>query len=194
MKEPLEEVAALQALAFPPPFPSELHWQAEHLRAHLEVFPDGQFVAKVGNRVVASCSNCVIDESNWESHKSWSQTVGGPFIKNHDPSGSTLYGLDITVHPDFRRLGIGRSFYRARFQYVRLNGLTRFGTACRLPDFQNSGLESQEEYVRSVISGELTDRTLTPLLRYGMNFKAILPNYLEDPESGNAAALLEWKP
>ena len=58
----VESAAALQSLAFPPPFPQDLLWQPEHLKRHLVLFPSGQFVADVGNQIIGSCSNTVISE------------------------------------------------------------------------------------------------------------------------------------
>ena len=144
--------------------------------------------------MVGSCSNCILAEELWDSHQNWYGTVGGPFIRNHDPQGTTLYGLDITVHPDFRKIGIGRAFYEARFELVDAIGLRRFGTGCRLPDFAQSGLGSAGDYALEVVAGKRTDRTLTPLLRYGLLFKSVRYEYMEDVESGNAAAILECKP
>ncbi len=192
----LEAVVELQRLAFPPPFSEDLHWDIGHLARHLKIFPRGQWIAKYNDSVVGSCSNTIITEQNWQAHESWFATAGGPELKHFSKSGSTLYGLDITVHPDVRRQGIGRAFYSRRFSWVRDNGRTRFGTGCRLPDY-NYYCESVEqvspsEYAMKVVSNQLVDRTLTPLLRSGLRFIEVVENYMEDIESGNAAALLEW--
>jgi hypothetical protein len=63
-----------------------------------------------------------------------------------------------------------------------------------MPDFSISGVEDVRDYAQQVVAGERVDRTLTPLLRYGMTFLDVLFDYMEDLESANAAALLEWKP
>lgn len=194
----VEGVAKLQKLAFPPPFSEDLHWDIEHLLRHVEVFPTGQFVAIREDQIVGSCSNAIISEERWQGHGSWGATVGGPYIRNHSDFGSTLYGLDITVAPSSRRLGIGRAFYAARYQFVRSYSLIRYGTGCRLPDYQTHcatlGPISTEQYANMVVTRELTDRTLTPLLSYGLTFLGVIENYMEDVESGDAAALLEWLP
>ncbi|HSI73669.1 MAG TPA: GNAT family N-acetyltransferase [Fimbriimonas sp.] len=191
----VEPAAALQSLSFPPPFPADLLWQPSHLQRHLELFPEGQFVAEADGEIVASCSNTIISEALWQSHESWSATVGGPLLDKFDRQGTTLYGLDITVHPDFRRMGIGREFYSERFALVERLGLSRYGTACRLPDFRRYRTENAnstpEIYARAVANGGATDRTLTPLLRYGLSLLGVIENYMEDEESCNAAALLE---
>lgn len=192
-----EDVAgavALQKEAFPPPFSEDLHWDPEHLHAHVTLFPEGQLVAEAGGRIIGSCSNCIISEERWNAHAPWGLTVGGPFLKNHTLDGTTLYGLDISVHPEFRGQGVGRSFYAARFSLVRDRGLRRYGTACRIPGFVASGLATPEEYVEAVVRGEKTDRTLTPLLRYGLASRGVIRNYMPDDESADTAALLEWQP
>lgn len=190
--------AALQRLCFPEPFPTEALWSADHLLDHIEVFNDGQFIVRDGDLVVASASNLVITEAAWARHSSWEETTGGFSFKNHDPAGSTLYGADISVHPGYRGQGIARLLYGARFQLVRLLGLVRYGTSCRIPDWAhyavtNSG-DSQAKYCAEVANGRATDRTLTPLLKMGLNYRGVSYNHMEDPESGNAAAILEWLP
>jgi len=196
--EDVAAAVALQRAAFPPPFSEDLLWQASHLHRHLELFPEGQWIAWVGDQVAGSCSNTLISEERWNAHASWVETVGGPYLEGFDPDGTTLYGLDITVHPDFRRIGVGRAFYRERYGLVQRLGLTRYGTACRLPDFRayeaaNPGA-TPESYASAVASGEANDRTLTPLLRYGLAYRGIIEDYMEDYESADSAAMLEWRP
>lgn len=188
---------ALQRLCFPPPFPEELLWKPEHLLRHLDVFPDGQFVAVAEEAVIGSASGAILREEVWADHRDWDATVGGPFLQNHDPTGTTLYGVDISVAPDWRGRGIGRALYQARFDLVRRLGLRRFGTACRIPDYVAYAERqpmSPREYVGLVADGQVTDRTLTPLLRMGLTLVEVVDNHMEDAESGNAAAVLEWRP
>ena len=194
----IDGAVALQSACFPPPFPTEFHFQVAHFRRHLEVFPRGQFVAVEGNLVIGSVSNCVISEDRWNAHSPWSESVGGPFITEHDPSGTTLYGLDISVHPDWRGKGVGRALYQARFGIVRRLYLARYGTGCRLPGYLEWSRTAEnptvESYASWVVEGGGTDRTLTPLLRYGLRFLGVIHDYMKDEESANAAALLDWQP
>lgn len=189
---------ALQRTCFPEPFPEELLWNRDHLQQHLDLFPEGQFVALSGEEVVASASATRISEVNWQSHGSWDETVGGPFLETFDSVGSTLYGLDISVHPKFRGLGIGWKLYERRFQVVEDLGLARYGTACRIPDYEAYALAhpaiSVGEYAELVVKNQAKDRTLSPLLRYGLTYLGVIQGYMEDRESDNAAAFLEWRP
>lgn len=190
--EHLEGVVALQKLIFPPPFSEDLHWDVEYLEIHLSVYPEGQWVALDGDQVIGSCSNCRTSDERWKAHKNWWQAVDGPAIKGYDPNGPTLYGMDIGVHPGYRKQGIGRAFYERRFAYVREHSMARFGTACRIPDYSQHRELGLEGYVNEVVSGRLTDRTLSPLLRYGLTCLGVKRDYLPDPESDDAAAALEW--
>jgi GNAT superfamily N-acetyltransferase len=187
------EMVALQRACFPAPFPEELLWNAAHLARHLQLFPEGQFVVFGGPIVIASASNTIISEENYVLHADWDATVGGPFLSTFDANGSTLYGLDISVHPNYRGKGIAKQLYRARFEFVRVLRLARYATGCRVPDF-HAYAGSLEDYVQEVARGERIDRTLTPLLKMGLRVIGVHPNYMEDEESRNGAALLEWKP
>lgn len=192
--EDVEGVAGLQALCFPPPFPAELLWQPVHLLGHLRLFPEGQFVAREGERIIGSASSLLIPRERWAGDHSWDEITGGLSLERHDPAGTLLYGADISVHPDRRGQGVARALYEARFALVKSAGLEGYVTSCRLPGFLESGLEDPSEYARAVVRNERRDPTLTPLLKMGLRFAGVSREVMDDPESGNAAAKLEWLP
>jgi GNAT superfamily N-acetyltransferase len=200
--EDVPGIVALQSACFPPPFPPTLHWRPEHIGRHLELFPEGQFVAYCNNLVIGSASSLLISDSRWGVHLPWVETTGGFSFASHEPDGEVLFGADISVHPDWRGRGVGRELYRARFEVVRRQRLKRYGTACRLPGWRSwaesrnlSGLSTnQEDYCGLICSGEISDRTLTPLLKYGLRYVGVAHEHMDDDESGNAAAVLEWTP
>ncbi len=198
--EDVPGIVALQAACFPPPFPASLLWHPEHLIRHLDVFPYGQFVAMGSGEVLGSASSLIVSEDAWCSHGSWEKTTGGFFFDRHDPDGTTLYGADISVHPDWRGRGLARALYEARFGLVRRMGLKRYGTTCRIPGWKQwTYLDPhpnpmQEAYCEHVVRGRHVDRVLTPLLHIGLRYVGVVYGNMEDEESGNAAAILEWTP
>ncbi len=197
-RKDIPAVVQLQSACFPPPFPEELLWNANHLNRHLDIFPDGQYVCESDGLIVGSGSASLISEQVWQAHLPWEETLGGFMFNTFDPNGTTMYGADISVHPNFRKKGIAKRIYQLRFDTVKKLGLVRYGTACRIPDFQahykNDSNLTRNSYAKLVSQQQLTDRTLSPLLKMGLNFVGVIENYMEDVESNNCAALLEWKP
>lgn len=196
--EDVSAVVELQALCFGEPFDPELLWSAEHLNLHLSIFPEGQFVATAEGKIIGSASSSLIADSHWQAHLSWEETLGGHYFETFDSRGSTLYGADISVHPEYRGIGVARMLYGARFALVRSRKLVRFGTACRMPGYRDwsaaNGFACADSYLSEVVQGFAVDRTLTPLLKLGLEPLGVIEEYMEDAESGNAAALLEWTP
>ena len=186
----IDDVVSLQQECFPEPFPIEFLWNSSHLLSHLSLFGPGQFVAESAGLIVGSCSNALISEDTWHQHLPWEQTLGGFDLSGHDPRGTTLYGADISVLPEFRGRGIGSALYQARFDLVSALGLVRYGTACRLPGLRDSGL-GISDYFAGIISGMVADRVATPLIKMGLNPIEILENYMDDEESLGCALLLE---
>jgi ribosomal protein S18 acetylase RimI-like enzyme len=183
--EDIPFVVQLQPLAFPPPFPEDELWSASAIEQLLELFPEGQTVALLGGERAGSSTSLLIGEESWQSGEDWLSMVGRNF-SNFDRNGNTLFGMDIAVHPDFRRRGVGRALYRKRFELAEMTGVMRYGTVCRIPDFSEWAKEhgdDVERYVSLVVHGDLVDRTLTPLLKMGLNVNRIKPNYYNDIES-----------
>lgn len=199
------DAVALQFMCFPPPFPAELLWTEEQLHSHMAIFPEGQWVARLSappgqaeGPLVGTASSLLISESAWLSHRTWDETVGGHHFTRHDPIGDTLFGADISVHPAWRLKGVGRALYRARYDLVKSMNLTRYGTACRLPGFSSWCAKNLhgtvEDYCLEVVDDKVKDPSLTPLLSFDLRFLGVIHGHMDDEESGNAAAILEWRP
>ena len=76
------------------------------LQLQLEAFPEGQFVALRRQQIVGYATALIVqldDDSPWYSY---SEITGNGTFSTHDPSGDTLYGADIVVHPEHRGQGI----------------------------------------------------------------------------------------
>ena len=198
--EDADAVSGLQPVAFPPPFDPDYHWRPRNIAAHVRRFPEGQFVAELtsdpeAGRIVASSSNVPITEEAWIAHRDEGEEPYRIEFGGLTGDETTLYGADIAVHPQFRKRGIARAIYAARFDLVRQHPFLRYGTATRIPDYrrQGEGL-APDEYARAVVEGRLTDRTLTPLLKLGLTFVRTIPAPWPDEESGEHSTVLEWRP
>ncbi len=175
--EHVDALAALQPLAFPTLHPSELLRQ-EHFLNHLKLFPEGQFVALVDDVPVASTSTMRINFDFEHPQHSFVDIIDHGWLGGHNPYGEWLYGADMNVHPDYRRLGIGRKLYEARSALVDRLNLRGQIAGGMLPGFAKMADRMNiQAYCQKVVRGELIDPTLTAQLKNGFRFAGVLYDY-----------------
>lgn len=172
-------------------------WSEAQLQSHLQVFPEGQFVATVRDtgRVVGVASSLIILWDDYEFTYDWRAFTANGFFTNHDPAaGRTLYGAEVMSDPGFRGEGIGKALYKARRELVERLGLLRIRAGARLRGYHRYAAQmSAEEYTLKVVRGELSDPTLSFQLAQGFHVMAVVEGYLRrDPESLGHAAVIEW--
>lgn len=184
----------IQAECFPPPFPEELWWNDEQLQNHVTLCPEGAICVEVDGVLAGSMTGlCVHFDPAHPSH-TWEEMTDSGYIRNHDPKGNTLYIVDISVRPDYRKLGLGKHMMQAMYHTVIQFGLERLLGGGRMPGYHLvADNMTPEQYVSAVISGELVDPVITFLLKTGRTPVAIAENYLDDEESHNYGVLMEWK-
>jgi GNAT superfamily N-acetyltransferase len=112
----------LQLLCFPTLDDSE-RFKAAHYRKHIELFPEGQFVALDGDKVVGMTSTIRQHFDFTHVEHKFADVIQGGWLTSHEPDGDWLYGADIGTHPAYRRRGIARGLYAARHGTVRALGL-----------------------------------------------------------------------
>jgi GNAT superfamily N-acetyltransferase len=189
-----ESLAALQPLVFPTLHPEEL-LKTEHFLHHIELFPDGQFVALADGVVVGSTTTMRTDFDFSRPQHSFVNIIGNGWLTDHKPDGEWLYGVDVNVHPDYRRMGIGKALYQARDKFVARRSLHGQITGAMLPGFRKHAAHMDvETYCREVVAGVLADPTLTMQLNCGFQFLDVIHDYLSTPDGGYLAAALIVKP
>ncbi|WP_280771063.1 GNAT family N-acetyltransferase [Salipaludibacillus daqingensis] len=188
-----DSLLLIQKEAFPPPFPEDLWWSKEHIKAHEETFPEGAMLADQNGEPAGSATSLIINYDG--SPHTWEQIADDGYIKrSHIPTGDTLYGIDVCVRPRFRGKGVAKALYDARKQLVIDLGLKRYIAGCRIPDYHHHAkIMSVDEYVAKVSSGEIKDLVLSFMLAQGLQPIQIMPDYVDDEESLNYAVIVEWK-
>jgi len=183
-------LAALQEVCFPTLAPAQ-RFVAAHYRKHLELFPEGQFVALDGDRVVGGTSTCRLHfDFNHLGH-TFDDVIQGGWLTSHEPDGDWLYGADISVHPDHRGRGLARGLYAARQDAVRRLGLKGQVTAGMMRGYGAvKDRMSAEEYYRRLADGTVNDPTLSAQMKIGFELRGLLPNYVHDPVCGDYAVLI----
>ena len=179
-------------------YPGVASWTEEQLQSHLEVFPEGQFVAveQASGLLAGTCSSLIIDWNDYSLEHDWSELTAGGMFTNHDPvKGSTLYAADVMVRPGQQGRGVGRRLYeKGRFGLARHLGLWRIRAGARLRGYHKHAAKmTPEEYVTAVVQGKLRDNTLSFQLKQGFRVIAVVSNYFGgDTESLGFAAVIEW--
>lgn len=187
---PLEQ---LQRVCFPTLSENEL-MREEHFLNHCRLFPEGNFVALYRDRVIGLGSGFLIDFDFEQVQHSFQEIITGGFYRNHDPAGAWYYGGDISVHPDFRRRGVGSRLYEARKDIVKDMNRRGIVAGGLIPGFAAyKGGMSPHEYVKNVVAGNIEDSTLSFQLGRGFKARGLLANYIEDEASDNWATLIVWE-
>jgi GNAT superfamily N-acetyltransferase len=180
----------LQRIVFPAlSFAERL--RAEHYLAHLQVFPEGQFVLTNGEVIIGMTTTQRMNFDLSSYQHTFMETSGDGWMSHHHPEGEWLYGLDMGIHPEFRGRGGARLLYRARHQLVRQLGLRGQLTVGMMNGYGAvSGEVGGEEYYQEWLEGRREDPTLTRQRRIGFEPLGLIPGYLHDPTCGNYGVLL----
>lgn len=172
-------------------------WATHHLTAHLEVFPDGQFVVELDGDLVASSSSLRVPRERIREPHTWMSLTGGNELPNHDPEGQVLYGLEIMVDPEARGLGLAQMLYRARKVLARRLGLWGIAIAGRIPGYADALAKDPTltpgGYVEQVERGERSDPVLSVQMHAGFEPERVLENYVKDEPSQHHAVLMTWR-
>jgi ribosomal protein S18 acetylase RimI-like enzyme len=190
-----DQLADLQRIIFPTLTEDEL-FSADNYRKHMEIFPDGQYMAVVrhpkrGEVVVGACSAIRTTFDFDHIQHTFADLTDNGWLTNHQPDGDWLYGIDMSVHPKFRRRRIATRLYRVRSNLTRRLNLRGEMGGGMLPGYERHKAKlSIEDYVEQVVAGKLTDPTLTTQLRQGFKVRGILYDHITDPRSNDCAALI----
>jgi predicted amidohydrolase/GNAT superfamily N-acetyltransferase len=161
--------------------------------SQLERFPEGQICVEYQGRLVASSSSLILDFELYRDWNNWAEIADGGYIRNHNPAGSTLYGIEMMVDPDFRGHRLARRLYDARKKLACEKNLMRIIVAGRIPGYgQHAEKMTPREYIEKVMTKELFDPVLTAQLSNGFALKRIIPGYIPDKASDGNAVFLEW--
>jgi len=192
-KKDISKIIELQKASFPDMAAYGMIWPSSFLQSHQYIFPEGQFCAEVNGRIVGSASSLMVSLKPDYAEHSWYDITGQGLFINHDPNADTLYGADISTHPEFRRKGIATMLYNIRKDLaVRLN-LRRIISGGRLYNYYKyAKIMSAKQYVKKAENGEIKDPVISFQLKNDFKFIKVLPDYLYDKRSLNYAAFIEW--
>ncbi len=175
-------------------FPGMKPWKQDQFESQLKLFPEGQICIEMDGKIVASSSSLIVDFDLYDEWQNWAVIADNGYIRNHDPTGNTMYGIEIMVDPEYRGFRLSRRLYDARKQIARDKNLERIIIGGRIPGYHHHAEElTAQEYVDKVVAKELVDPVLTAQLANGFVLQRLIPDYLPvDKESMGYASFLEW--
>ncbi|MBX3419456.1 MAG: GNAT family N-acetyltransferase [Pirellulaceae bacterium] len=175
-------------------FPQMPVWARDQVASQIEVFPKGQLGVTIDGKLVASSSSLVLEYDPNLAWHDWKKIADAGYIRNHQPRGDTLYGIEIMVDPEFQGMKLSRRLYDARKDLCRELNLARIIIGGRLPGYHEHAADlTAREYVERVIDRAIYDPVLTAQLANGFALRGLIPNYLpNDSESKGFATFLEW--
>jgi hypothetical protein len=178
-------------------YPDAVPWGAAQLNSHLLIFPEGQFVVTedATAMVVGYAATLIVFWDDYEMTSNWRDFTGHGTFENHDPVlGRTLYAADIMIAPRVQGKGAGKLLYRARNDLMGRLGLLRIRAGARLQGYHRfHSTLTPESYVREIVSGRLSDPTLSFQLNRGFKVLGVVAEYMRhDPLSLGYAAVIEY--
>src|SRR5262245_1631706 len=184
------QLEELQRICFPTLDDAE-RFKAAHYRKHVALFPDGQFVALDGDRVVGATTTLRLDFDFDHLNHTFADIIEGGWLTSHQPNGAWLYGAHVGVDPAYRGRGVAKALYAARQEVVWRLGLKGQVTAGMIRGYgEVKDRISAEEYYQGVVAGRIKDPTLSMQLAVRFEPRALLSNYLNDPVCDNYSVLI----
>ena len=99
-----DRIVAMQKACFPKMAP----WSREQFDSQMELFPEGQFCVEYDGEIVASATSLIVDFDLYSEWHNWKEISDNGYIRNHDPNGDALYGIEIMVDPEYRGMKLAR--------------------------------------------------------------------------------------
>ncbi len=166
------------------------------IRAQMNNYPEGEFVAVLDDKVVGYCASMRISGAIALKPHDWDEITGNGFGSRHDPTGDWLYGYEMCVDPKVRGTRIGRRLYeerRALAERLELSGIVFGGRMPGLSRVWKKMGEDPEEYLAQIVAGKIHDPVIRFQLANGFEPIGVLANYLpEDKRSKGFAAHMVW--
>jgi predicted amidohydrolase/ribosomal protein S18 acetylase RimI-like enzyme len=191
-KTDLKAIQEIQRRSFPMIEP----WTKEQFESQLTIFPEGQLGVEIDGTLVATSSALIVDEEDFGAYHTFDEVSDKGFIRNHDPEGDTLYGIDLVIDPKHRGSHLTRRIYEARKELARQRNLRAIMIAGRIPGYaKQADKMTAEEYVSRVVRKDMKDKdpVLTAQLSQGFSVRFVLKDYLpQDTESLGYAVFMEW--
>lgn len=147
--------------------------------AHIERFPEGQFVAQlISGPNAGNCAGMATTMRTSREPTSpiipWLEAIGDMQLCAHEPDGEWLYGVEMAVHPRSQGQGIGSALYEARFglvKHLNLRGMYMVGMLMGYRKTAVDALKWRQKRALKKLRAKIADWGSTPEDRYKAKLK-----------------------
>jgi len=173
---------------------SDVFWSHKQIEKLIRIFPEGQVVTVVDNKIVGCALSIIVDYDRVKNDHTYDSVTGQETFNTHNPKGNILYGIEVFVHPDYRGLRLARRMYDYRKELCEKLNLKAIMFCGRIPNYHIYSEELRpKEYIQKVSKKEIFDPVLTFQLSNDFHVRKVMTNYLpNDEESRHFACLLQW--
>lgn len=176
------------------PTMSESIWSRKSIQKLLRIFPDGQVCITVDGKIAAVSLALIVQYKLYGDDHTYKEITGNYTFNTHSDTGDVLYGIEVFVDPEYRKLRLARRLYDVRKELCETRNLKSIMVGGRIPNYHLHSAElSPREYIQKVRNKEIYDPVLSFQLSNNFLPVRILKNYLpEDLHSKENAVLLQW--
>jgi len=173
---------------------SDVFWSREQIEKLITIFPEGQIVVVVDNKIVGCALSIIVDYDMVKNDHTYASVTGQETFNTHNPEGNILYGIEVFIHPEFRGLRLARRMYDYRKELCETLNLKAIMFSGRIPNYHKYAQDLRpKEYIHKVSKKEIFDPVLTFQLSNDFHVRKVMTNYLpNDEESCHYACLLQW--
>jgi len=169
-------------------------WSEEQIRRLINIFPEGQMVVLVNDKVVGVALSIIVNYDDFGDDHTYQEITGYYTFNSHTSEGDVLYGIEVFIHPDYRGLRLARRLYDARKELCERLKLKSIVFGGRIPNYHSySATLNPRQYIEKVKSKEIYDQVLSFQLSNEFHVIKLLNDYMPgDHESKEFATLMEW--
>jgi predicted amidohydrolase/predicted N-acetyltransferase YhbS len=166
------------------------------IQGQVAAFSEGQFVVEYDGRIIGYAASFRIDEATAMKPHTWAEITGNGYASRHDPNGDWLYGMEVAVDPEHRRLRIGQRLYDTRIRLCENEGLKGVVFGGRMSGYarRRKIYPNPQDYLDAVMERKINDPVVGFHMRQGFRPIGVLKNYLPyDDASGGNATHMVWR-
>ena len=166
----------------------------ENLDSRFKVFPSGNLVAETEGKIIGFVSAVIINNKTFVESRTWyDYTDNGNINAVFDKEGDILFGISLTVDPDFRQHKVGSKLL-LQIARMAIEHRVKFGVlGGRIPYYHKYMEIPVEEYIlMKNKKGKILDPELRLYRRMGLEVVKVQKDYFRDPDSLNYGVILKW--